>query len=35
VTLAVSYVDSGAGAKKLFYGDAATGRFCATVIWHF
>jgi uncharacterized protein (TIGR02001 family) len=35
VTLAVSYVDTGAGAKKLFYDDAATGRFSATVIWRF
>jgi uncharacterized protein (TIGR02001 family) len=35
VTLAVSYVDTGAGAKKLFYDDAATGRFTATVIWRF
>jgi len=35
VTLAVSYIDTGAGAKKLFYGDAATGRFNATVIWRF
>ena len=35
VTVALSYVDSGAGAKKLFSGEAATGRFTATVIWHF
>jgi uncharacterized protein (TIGR02001 family) len=35
VTLAVSYVDTGAGAKRLFYDDAATGRFSATVIWRF
>jgi uncharacterized protein (TIGR02001 family) len=35
VTLAVSYVDTGAGAKKLFYDNAATGRFSAIVIWRF
>ena len=35
VTLAVSYVDTGAGAKKLFYDNAATGRFSATIIWRF
>lgn len=35
VTLAVSYIDTGAGAKRLFYDNAATGRFSATVIWRF
>jgi uncharacterized protein (TIGR02001 family) len=35
VTLAVSYVDTGAGAKKLFYDEAARGRLSATVIWRF
>ena len=35
VTLAVSYVDTGAGAQKLFYDEAATGRLTATVIWRF
>jgi uncharacterized protein (TIGR02001 family) len=35
LTLAVSYVDTGAGAKKLFYDNAATGRLSATVIWRF
>jgi uncharacterized protein (TIGR02001 family) len=35
VTLTLSYVDTGAGAKKLFYDDAATGRLSATIIWRF
>lgn len=35
LTLAVSYVDTGAGAKKLLYDNAATGRLTATVIWRF
>jgi len=35
VTLAVSYVDTSAGAKRLFYDSASTGRFTATIIWRF
>jgi uncharacterized protein (TIGR02001 family) len=35
LTLAVTYVDTGAGAKKLFYDEAATGRISATAIWRF
>jgi uncharacterized protein (TIGR02001 family) len=35
VVLAVSYVDTSAGAKRLFYDNAATGRITGTVIWHF
>jgi uncharacterized protein (TIGR02001 family) len=35
VVLAVSYVDTSAGAKRLFYDNAATGRFTGTVIWRF
>jgi uncharacterized protein (TIGR02001 family) len=33
--LALSYVDTTAGAKTLFYNAAATGRWTATVIWRF
>jgi uncharacterized protein (TIGR02001 family) len=35
VVLAVSYVDTTAGAKRLFYDNAATGRFTGTIIWRF
>jgi uncharacterized protein (TIGR02001 family) len=35
VSLAVSYVDTTAGAKTLFYNAAAGGRWIATVIWRF
>jgi uncharacterized protein (TIGR02001 family) len=35
VVLAVAYVDTSAGAKRLFYDNAATGRFTGTVIWRF
>jgi uncharacterized protein (TIGR02001 family) len=35
VALAVSYVDTTAGAKTLFYDNAATGRCTGTVIWRF
>jgi uncharacterized protein (TIGR02001 family) len=35
IVLAVSYVDTSAGAKTLFYDNAATGRFAGTVIWRF
>jgi uncharacterized protein (TIGR02001 family) len=33
--LSVSYVDTTAGAKTLFYDNAATGRWVGTVIWRF
>jgi uncharacterized protein (TIGR02001 family) len=35
VALMVSYVDTSAGAKTLFYDNAATGRWVGTVIWRF
>jgi uncharacterized protein (TIGR02001 family) len=35
VVLTVSYVDTSAGAKTLFYDNAATGRWVGTVIWRF
>lgn len=35
VTLAVSYVDTTAAAKPLFYNAAASGQWMATVIWRF
>jgi uncharacterized protein (TIGR02001 family) len=35
VSLAVSYVDTTAEAKALFYNAAATGRWMGTVIWRF
>jgi uncharacterized protein (TIGR02001 family) len=35
LTLAVSYVDTSAEAKALFYNAAAAGRFTGTVIWRF
>jgi len=35
VTLAVSYVNTTAAAKTLFYNAAADGRLTATVIWRF
>lgn len=35
VALVVSYVDTTAGAKTLFYDNAATGRWTGTVIWRF
>jgi uncharacterized protein (TIGR02001 family) len=35
VALTVSYVDTSAGAKKLFYDNAATGRWVGTFIWRF
>ena len=35
VTLALSYVDTSASAKPLFYNAAATGRWTATVLWRF
>jgi uncharacterized protein (TIGR02001 family) len=35
VYLALSYVDTTAGAKTLFYNAAASGRWTATVIWRF
>jgi uncharacterized protein (TIGR02001 family) len=35
VTLAVTYVGTSAGAKALFYNDAASGRWTGTVIWRF
>jgi uncharacterized protein (TIGR02001 family) len=35
VTLAVSYVDTTAGAKALFYNAAADNRWVGTVIWRF
>jgi uncharacterized protein (TIGR02001 family) len=35
VSLAVSYVDTTAGAKALFYDSAAAGRWAGTVIWRF
>jgi len=35
VSLALSYVSSTAGAKTLFYNDAAAGRWIGTVIWRF
>ena len=35
VTLAVSYVDTTAGAKTLFFDNAATGRWTGTLIWRF
>jgi uncharacterized protein (TIGR02001 family) len=35
VALAVSYIDTTAGAKTLFYDNAATGRLVGTVIWRF
>ena len=33
--LSLSYVDTSAGAKTLFYNDASTGRWIAAVIWRF
>ena len=35
VSLVVSYVDTTAGAKALFYDSAADGRWAGTVIWRF
>lgn len=35
VTLALSYVDTSAGAKALFYNAAASNRWSGTVIWRF
>jgi hypothetical protein len=35
VSLVVSYVDTTAGAKALFYDSAADGRWTGTVIWRF
>jgi uncharacterized protein (TIGR02001 family) len=35
ISLVLSYVDTSAGAKTLFYNAAATGRFTGTVIWRF
>jgi uncharacterized protein (TIGR02001 family) len=35
VSLAVTYVNTSAGAKALFYNDAASGRWTGTVIWRF
>jgi hypothetical protein len=35
LALAVSYVDTTAGAKTLFYDNAATGRWTGTVICRF
>jgi uncharacterized protein (TIGR02001 family) len=35
VALGLSYVDTSAAAKSLFYEEAATGRWVATVIWRF
>jgi uncharacterized protein (TIGR02001 family) len=35
VSLALSYVDTTAGAKALFYNDAAGGRWVGTIIWRF
>jgi uncharacterized protein (TIGR02001 family) len=35
VTLALSYVNTTAGAKALFYNAAATGELTGTVIWRF
>jgi uncharacterized protein (TIGR02001 family) len=35
VSVAVSYVDTTAGAKTLFYNEAAAGRWTGTVIWRF
>jgi uncharacterized protein (TIGR02001 family) len=35
VALALSYVDTSAGAKSLFYNEAARGRWVGTVIWRF
>jgi uncharacterized protein (TIGR02001 family) len=35
LSLVLSYVDTTAGAKALFYNDAAGGRWIGTVIWRF
>ena len=35
VSLVLSYVDTSAGAKALFYNAAASGRWTGTVIWRF
>ncbi len=35
VSLVLSYVDTSAEAKSLFYNAAATGRWTGTVIWRF
>jgi len=35
VSLVLSYVDTSAGAKALFYNDAIGGRWVGTVIWRF
>lgn len=35
VALVVSYVDTTAGAKTLFYDNAATGRWTGTILWRF
>jgi uncharacterized protein (TIGR02001 family) len=35
VVLAVSYVNTSAAAKTLFYDEAATGRWTGTIIWRF
>jgi uncharacterized protein (TIGR02001 family) len=35
VALALSYVNTSAGAKSLFYDEAAAGRWVGTVIWRF
>lgn len=35
VSLAVSYIDTTAGAKALFYNEAASGRWIGTALWRF
>jgi hypothetical protein len=35
VSLVMSYVDTSAAAKALFYNTAAGGRWTGTVIWRF
>jgi uncharacterized protein (TIGR02001 family) len=35
VSLVLSYIDTSAGAKALFYNGAATGRWIGTVVWRF
>jgi uncharacterized protein (TIGR02001 family) len=34
-TVALAYIDTSAGAKALFYNEAATGQWTGTVIWRF
>ena len=34
-TLTVSYVDTSAAARRIYYDNAATGRFVATAMWRF